>query len=62
MTGIHHACLQSAQCDQPDSRTTARRDFADAIVVWIGNKHVAARIDGNSNRKAEGSVGTGAVG
>ncbi len=52
----------SVQSDSTDPRTTACRHLADALVVVVGHKHVAARINGQTIEIVEAGVGAGRVG
>ncbi len=45
-----HACPKR-------KRTTARCDFPNAMVVLVGDEHIAARIDGDAVGIAEAGIG-----
>jgi hypothetical protein len=42
--------------------TKSRRDFADALIVLVGNEQVAVRVDGYAVGTVEAGVGPGPVG
>jgi hypothetical protein len=54
-----HTIVQS-ECIDP--RTTTRRNFANALVIEVGHKHVATGVDGHIIRRSKASVGAESVG
>jgi hypothetical protein len=48
--------------DRTNPHTTARRHFADALVVVVAHEHVAAHIDSHANGTVEASVGPVRIG